>query len=104
LWVLGKDALDVGHLRRLRVLTTDWTPFLLAQIELTIVAKHILLRLARHEPVSVQAKQVKAVETLLKRNQVLPFSKTLGFIFTKLIETNETATFDRVVVSGHKIN
>lgn len=44
------------------------------------------------------------MEALLKRNQVLSLSKALGFVLAKLVQTNETATFDRVVVGGYEIN
>jgi hypothetical protein len=61
---------------------------------LDIASELVLLNVAIHEPVAVQAQQVEPVEALEQAHQVGSVSEVRLLIFTELIETNVASAFN----------
>jgi hypothetical protein len=57
-----------------------------------------------HEPVSVQAYQVKPVIALSDSGQVITISEFSSLIFAQLIQTDVTTTSDCVVISADRLS
>ena len=90
------------------LISANWAPFDLWQVESGHVAKLVRLSGPLHEPVSIQTQYAEPVEALINADQVLSFRERhafkLIFILAERFEAYTASPSARVIISTQAVS